>query len=87
MARIDPLDAETINECQRGIRWEWKYAAGGSGSFCRKRDLCMAEKRCHFVSRFQYHAERAWAAPIPGRIVWSRGFDYDPKTLPLFGAA
>lgn len=83
MAKIDPHEAAIIHECQRGIVAEyWR-----SGSFCRKRDLCWGERRCHFVAQAERHLERVWSGPMPTRIVWSRGFDPEPQTLSLFEAA
>lgn len=64
-------DRETMRECQRGIVSEhWR-----SGSFCKKPDLCRRDGHCHFVWQTQRNAERAWRAPIPGRVVWSRRAD------------
>ncbi len=87
MVRIDPLEAEIMRDCQRGVMWETRYSRGGSGSFCKKRDLCRMERHCYFVAQIQRHMERVWTQPIPGKVVWSRGFDYDKETIPMFGAA
>jgi hypothetical protein len=71
--KLDPREAEIIRACQQGVVW----AGGSTGSFCRKRDRCYAERRCHFVARAERHLERVWALPVAGRIVWSRDFDND----------
>jgi len=70
----DPYESEIMRQCQRGIR----FHVGGTGSFCRKRDLCRAEGRCHFVAQAERHRERVWATR-PNHIVWSRAFDQEPE--------
>ncbi len=53
-----------MRECQRGIVWE----GGRTGSFCKKRDLCRSDGRCHFVAQYERHVEReAWAKRGPDK--------------------
>lgn len=68
--RGDPYEADLMRQCQRGVTWQ----GGGSGSFCRKQDLCRSEGRCHFVAQEERN-RGAWVRPFRGRIVWSPDFD------------
>lgn len=74
--KVDSYEADLMRQCQRGMRWQ----GGNTGSFCRKRDLCRAEGRCHFVAQVERHMERAWTPLKRGQIVWSSGFDAEPNT-------
>lgn len=68
-------------ECQAGLRWE----GGGTGGFCKKRDLCRSEGRCHFVAKAELHEELMQAKADQSRrnaqptIHWVDGFD-EPAT-------
>lgn len=55
MAKTGQWERQTMAECQAGIK---SPNGGGTGSFCKKRDLCRSEGRCHFVARAELHEER-----------------------------
>ena len=89
MGKFDPYENEIIRQCQLGIVTELGWR---SGSFCRKRDLCRAERRCHFVSTVERYLENHGGMPDdkprPPRIIWHPGFDTEPiLQLALFEAA
>lgn len=85
MPRLDSYEAAIIAQCRAGIKYP---NGGGTGPFCKKPDLCRREGRCHFVAQAERHLERVWSKPLSGRIVWSRGFDYEEhESMPMFGTA
>lgn len=73
--RAGPTERQTIAECQAGIKWP---NGGGTGSFCKKRDLCRSEGQCHFVAQAERAAERK-QADWDRRIRWVPGFDERDK--------
>jgi 23S rRNA A2030 N6-methylase RlmJ len=85
MARTGQWERQTMAACQQGIKFP---NGGGTGSFCKKRDLCRQEGRCHFVTRVELHEERMQAIADQTRraaraaIHWTDGFDDEPD-MPL----
>ncbi len=71
-----------MTECQAGIKFP---NGGGTGSFCKKRDLCRSEGHCHFVFRAELHEEFMQAKADQARraarsqIHWVDGFDEADK--------
>lgn len=72
--RTGQWERQTMAECQEGIKFP---NGGGTGSFCKKRDLCRSEGRCHFVARVEMHDERMQAKADHARLAihWVNGFD------------
>jgi hypothetical protein len=61
-------ERETMRQCQAGIHYP---NGSGTGSFCRKRDLCRSEGRCHFVAQ----VERLFERTQRHTIRWLPGYD------------
>lgn len=73
--RTGPDERATIAQCQAGIKFP---NGGGTGSFCKKRDLCRSEGLCHFVAQVERHFERTQAQDFlrrAGLVIWHAGYD------------
>lgn len=74
--RTGPTERMTIAQCQVGIKFP---NGGGTGSFCKKRDLCRSEGLCHFVAQVELHLERVQRQDdlqrIAAGIQWTPGQD------------
>lgn len=63
-----------IAQCQSGIKFP---NGGGTGSFCKKRDLCRSDGQCHFVAQVERHLERVQMEDLKRRVEirWVPGHD------------
>jgi hypothetical protein len=65
-------DVDAILQCQ-GMWWLW------GGSICKQPEACVAAMECYFVVQAAAHKFDV--------IHWMPGFDPEPVTLELWGAA